>query len=186
MLVGCLSPLAAGAQEGMVAGRFSEYESHEPQLPVRFEYPADWELEESTGAVETYTQVQLYAPAALEGRMRTYIVVRAVPAKAQGGRYATIEEMVHAYRETLLPAFHIESERTVTLNGMPATSLEMTGTLSLPWQSPRATPVPVRGERVFLAANGRFYELAWLTTPEASSRVTEVFARLLKTLSFLE
>jgi hypothetical protein len=117
--------------------------------------------------------------------MRTYVVVRAIPPKAAGGRYDGLAEMIGSYREKLQPGLMVEGERQVTVLGVPATQLELGGSLRLPWRSPEARPVPVRGQRVFLQKDGRLYELGWLATPEAAAEVGAAFNRLLETLALV-
>ena len=65
------------------------YHSRSAELPVQFEYPADWEAEYSRGSTEAYAQVQVYAPSAVESRLRSYLVVRAVPSGSSGGAIQT-------------------------------------------------------------------------------------------------
>ena len=162
---------------------FTLYHSDHAQLPVSFEYPAEWQVEYSSGTAETYAQVQVYGPASLDHRLRTYMVIRAVPPKAQGGRYAGVSEMAAAYQTTLLPGLRVDQDRQEAVLGSPATILDVSGTLNLPWEVSRAPrPVPVKSRRVFLEKNGWLYELSWLTTPEASQQVERAFSHLLKTL----
>lgn len=179
---GVLFLTAAAAQEGMSTSGFAVYSSNQPQLPVRFEYPADWQVEDSRGTTEAYTQVQIYGPASLEGRLRTYMVVRAVPPKAQGGLYAGLDEMVGAYQKTILPTLRIEQERQTVVLGSPARVLDINGTLLLPWKARDPQPVPVKSQRVFMEKNGLFYELSWMATPETSEAVERFFSHLLNTL----
>ena len=180
---GMLFLLTAGLQEGRAERMFSLYRSEHAQLPVSFEYPAEWQVEYSSGTAEAYAQVQMYGPAALDTRLRTYIVVRVVPPKAQGGRYAGVGEMVAAYQTTLLPGLRVDQDRQIVVLDSPATILDISGMLNLPWEVSRAPkPVPVKSQRVFLEKNGWLYELSWLTTPEASQQVERAFSHLLSTL----
>lgn len=178
--------MAAHAQEGRATTAFTIYQSNQPQLPVRFEYPADWEVEHSSGTTEVYSQVQIYAPKSLEDRLRMYMVVRAIPPKAQGGRYAGLPEMIEDYQKTLLPSLRIEQDQQTAVLGSAARQLEISGTLRLPWKSPLAQPVPVKSQRIFLEKNGWLYELGWLATPEISYEVEEAFSHLLQTLTLIE
>ena len=175
--------LVMPSQEGWTTDAFALYQSAKPQLPVTFEYPADWQVEESSGSQEVYAQVQVYGPSSLEPRLRTYLVVRAVPSKTGGGRYASLEEMVGVFRDTLQPGLRIDGTHPVQVAGGPATQLEVSGQLWLPWKSPNAKPVPVKGQRVFLERGGRFYEFAWMGTPEVSGQVRAAFSRLLDTFT---
>ena len=168
--------------EGHATSAFTTYRSHQPQLPVSFEYPTGWDAEMSAGKTEAYTQVQLYAPAAVEQRLRVYLVVRAMPLKASGGRYASLDEAVAAYRETLLRTLHITEERQTTVAGVAARQLAINGTLSLPWMSATAHAVPVVGGRLFFEKDGRVYECAWLGTPELAAQVQTYFDHVLQTL----
>ena len=170
----------------MAEGSFTLYRSHQPQLPVSFEYPADWQVEDSSGTIEAYAQVQIYGPASLEDRLRTYLVVRAIPPKAQGGRYAGLREMVEAYQKTLMPSLRIEQEREALVLETTATVLDISGTLLLPWEAKDPQPVPVKSQRIFLEKNGRLYELSWMATPDVSPRVEAAFSHLLQTLTLLE
>ena len=174
------------ADDPMTAQTFVTYRSDQPRLPVSFEYPADWSVEYSTGAVEAYAQVQIYGPKSLEKRLRTYLVVRAMPQQTQGGHYADVGEMIDQYRKTLPPTLHIDQERQTTVLGEPTPLLEVSGSLLLPWNSQKAQPVPVRSERIFFEKNDRLYELAWMATPEASSTLAAAFSHLLQTLVLLE
>ena len=175
--------LTASLQEGRAESMFTRYQSEQAQLPVSFEYPAEWQVEYSSGAAEAYAQVQMYGPASLDKRLRTYMVVRAVPPKAQGGRYAGVGDMVAAYQTTLLPGLRVDQDRQTVVLDSPATMLDVSGMLNLPWEVSRAPrPVPVKSQRVFLEKNGWLYELSWLTTPEASQQVERAFSHLLSTL----
>ena len=175
--------LGAGAREGLTTDTFTTYRGTSPRLPVAFEYPADWESEESSGTTERYTQVQLYAPAALESRLRVYLVVRAIPAKDAGGRYADVREMAEEYRRHAIPSLRMTEEEQTTVLGAPATRLAVDGTMLLPWNSPKAQPVPVTGQRVFFEQHGVFYELGWMATPETDAAARAAFAHLLDTLT---
>lgn len=179
-------PTAASTQEESATTAVSVYQSTQPQLPIRFEYPTEWEAEESSGTVEVYAQVQVYAPASFENRLRTYMVVRAVPVVTQGGRYGGVDEMVAEYRKTLPPTLGIEQERSATILGLSARQLDLSGTLQLPWWSQQSRAVPVKGQRVFFEKQGRLYEVGWLTTPEVSDEVEGLFAHLLRTLTISE
>jgi hypothetical protein len=66
--------------------------------------------------------------------------------------------------------------------GLPARQVSVSGTLRLPWKSPQALLVPVKGERIFVERNGWLYELGWMATPEASETVEAAFAHVLRTL----
>jgi hypothetical protein len=178
--------LTAEAQEGQVTRTFAVYQGDLLQLPVRFEYPADWQVESSSGSTEIYSQVQIYGPPSLEDRLRTYLVVRAIPPKVHGGRYENLDEMVEGYRKDLLPTLHIEQEQQTIVLGQPARLLDVIGTLRLPWKSPTSELVPVKSQRIFLDKNGWFYELAWMATPEVALTVEEAFSHLLQTFSLSE
>lgn len=183
MIAGGVLLPRAHAQEGGTTGTFSVYQSQQPQLPVSFEYPADWQLEPSTGKVEAYTQVQIYGPASLDHRLRTYLVIRGVAPQSAGGRYAGLNEMVDSYRHTLQQGLQIDQELHVSVLGVPAIEVEVSGTFRLPWESPAAQAVAVKSQRIFLEKNGRLYELAWMATQEAAPEVEQVFSHLLHTLT---
>lgn len=170
----------------MTPSAFALYPPLLPELPVRFEYPADWYPEPSRGTTDAYVQIQLYAPAAFEPRLRTYMVIRAMPPIHQGGRYHNIDELVEEYRNTLLPSLRINVKRHIDLQGAPATVLELTGSLRLPWKSSAAETIPVHSQRIFFERGGRFFELAWMATPEGAPTVQEYFAHLMQTLQFVE
>lgn len=177
--------LAAGRSvEGHPVGMVTQYESVRPELPVSFEYPADWDAEESFGSQEAYAQVQVYAPESLESRLRSYLVIRAVPPEEKGGRYAGLRAMADSYRHALQPGLQIDQEEQTNLLGASAVRFRVSGTLRLPWKSSRAQPVPVRSERIFFEKGGRLYELAWMATPEAADQVRDAFIHLLETLTW--
>lgn len=177
--------ISANAEEGSAMKPVvASYRSAQPLLPISFEYPKEWKVEPSSGTMETYAQVQIYGPATVEHRLRTYLVIRVIPPKAQGGRYAGLNEMVETYRQSALPHLRVEQERHVVALGSPARQFEIVGTLQLPWWSKGSEPVPVKGRRIFFERNGSLYELGWLATPEASPTVEEAFAHLLLTLTF--
>lgn len=168
---------------GGASTTFSVFHSEQETLPVRFEYPADWKVERSTGSTEAYEQVQLYGPSTLDPRLRAYLVVRAVPPAAQGGRYAGLHEMIVSYQQTLLPTLQVEERRAATVAGLPATVLRVSGTMLLPWKSANSQPVPVASERVFVERNGWLFELAWMSTKDAAPAVEPLFVRLVETFT---
>ena len=178
--------LIACASTGMAQHTFTMYRSTQSRLPVSFEYPADWQVEPSSGMMEAYTQVQLYGPASLDARLRTYMVVRVLPPKGQGGRFADAAAMADDYRKTLMPTLHIDQERQTQVLGTPAAMVDVSGTLLLPWKGTHPTPVPVKSQRVFFEKAGRLYELSWMATPEASAVVEQAFTHLLATLRLTE
>ena len=186
MMAGALLLLMGYPREGRTTEAFLPYQNAKPQLPVKFEYPAGWQVEESSGTSEVYSQVQIYGPASLEPRLRTYLVVRAVPPKAEGGRYASLSDMVETFRATLQPGLRIDQEQPIQVSGRPATKLELSGQLWLPWKSPNAKPIAVKSQRIFLERAGRFYEFAWMSTPEVSEQVIAVFSRLLETFTVVQ
>lgn len=184
MLAGSLLMTAGHQAEGdMSIKAFALYRSQQPGLPVSFEYPEGWELEESAGTHEPYAQVQCYGPKTMEDRLRIYLVVRAMPPKAAGGRYADVAEMVQEFQRTKLPTLRVDREGAVSVAGTAATQLDISGSLRLPWKSSKATDIPVKSQRVFFEKDGRLFELAWLGTPEASPVLADAFSRLLQTLS---
>ena len=170
-------------QEGTATGTFAVYHSDQPWLPVSFEYPAGWQVEPSSGTTEAYSQVQIYAPASVENRLRSYLVVRMFPTQDRGGPYASVQEMVDSYRKTLLPTLKIDKEEQIEVQGVPAMCLDVSGTMRLPWNSQKARPIPAKSQRVFLGKSRWLYEIAWTATPEAAPEVEAAFARLLKTLT---
>ena len=182
------TPMCAGAfaREGVAATPFTVFTGNPPDLPLRFEYPTDWEVERSSGASERYTQVQLYGPASLDARLRTYITVRVVPPKLQGGRYADVKEMVDSYRQTLMPTLTIDRQRRTSVLSCEAILLDVSGIIQLPWNSPKAVPVLVKSQRLFFEKNKLFYELSWMATTEAAPSVEPLFAHLLETLALSE
>ena len=186
MMAGGAVLLLGHAQEGHATGTFTRYASSRPQLPVAFEYPADWSVEESSGTYEAYSQVQIYGPESLESRLRTYLVVRSMPPKTDGGRYTSVREMVDAYRQTLQPGLRIAGEQQIAVSGVPAIQLDISGTLRLPWESQEGKLVPVTSQRIFFERQGRFYEAGWMGTPEVSDTVAAVFAHLLQTLTLVQ
>lgn len=183
MMAACLLVGMVGVEAGMTTESFIQYRSTNDSLPVSFEYPRGWDVEESSGTHEIYTQIQIYAPKAVEGRLRTYLIVRAMPTAAEGGRFANAQEAVTQYQQTLMPTMSIARTQDTQLLGREATQVEVTGTLRLPWKSPTAEEVPVIGQRVFFEASGRLYELAWLATPESAEQVSAAFGRLVHTLA---
>lgn len=152
-------------------------------LPLSFEHPADWEVEPSAGTTERYSQVQLYAAKQPGDLMRTYMVIRAIPPKAKGGRYDDREQMISSFKSTLLRSMTIEGEQSEVVAGVAARVLEIGGTLNLPWESVSPTPVPVAGQRVFFERDGWLYQASWLTTPDHADAVRAIFTRLLSTLA---
>ena len=185
MAAGCVL-LAVPSQGETPTNAFAVYQSDQPQLPLRLEYPTGWDVELSSGKMEPYTQVQFYAPASLESRLRIYLVARALPPKAAGGRYADVGELAASYRASLPPTFAINGERATTVLGVSARQVGVAGTLQLPWMSSNAHPVSVVGQRVFCERAGRLYEFAWLATPAAAPQVEAAFMHLLETLAPLE
>ena len=183
MIAGGILLLGWYAGTGSTATTFSVFRSDQANLPVTFEYPSDWQVERSSGSTERYAQVQVYGPSALDDRLRSYLVVRAIPPAAQGGRFAGLEQMIASYEETLLPTLRVAQRRQTKVAGLPATVLEVGGTMLLPWNGANPKPVPVKSERVFLERNGWLFELAWLTTAEAAAAVEPVFARLVETFA---
>ena len=179
--------IALGHVEGgMAIDAFARYQGKTPELPVSFEYPAGWQVEESSGSQEVYRQVQIYGPKSLEDRLRVYLVVRAVPPKAVGGRYEGLEDMVRQYRVTLMSSLHVDAQGAIRLLGSSVPQLEVSGTLPRSWWSVDPEQIPVKGQRVFLEQDGRFYELGWMATAEASGPVAEAFRRLLQTLTLAQ
>ncbi len=185
--VGCLTALVLitglPVREGQATDTFATYRNHHSSLPVSFEYPAGWEVEPSEGKTEAYAQVQVYAPIAFEPRLRVYLVVRAMPTAASGGRYASVDAAAAAYRETLLPSLRIDEVQETMALGVAARQVAISGTLRLPWMSAVAQPVPVTGRRLFFEKDGRLYECAWLSTPDVAARVQAFFEHLLQTLT---
>lgn len=167
----------------MASSGFAVFRSDRPQLPLQFEYPADWQLEPSSGSIERYTQVQLYGPKALEPRLRSYIVVRAIPPKTEGGRYADLSDAVRQYEDTLLPTLRITQRRQTTVLGANGQLLDVQGAMRLPWESRNAELVPTQSQRLFFAHDGLLYEIAWTATPEAAPAVQAAFEHLLGTLA---
>lgn len=173
------------AEQNMSSGMFSLYQSSQPNLPVSFEYPSEWRTEFSKGATENYSQVQIYAPDALDKRLRTYIVVRIMPPKDQGGRYASIAEAVEEYRKTLMSSWRIVEEQRIEVSGVSAYKMDINGTLRLPWRSPKAQDVPIRSQRIFFEKDGRLYELSWLATSETAPQLEDAFSHLIQTLEIV-
>lgn len=176
---------AAGGQSTTMDA-FATYSSPTPQLPVRFEYPAGWQPEESAGSHERYTQVQVHAPESFESRLRVYLVIRVIPPKAEGGRYEDLDEMIESYRATMQAGLHVDEEREVQVLGLAATQLDISGTFRLlSRETPGERAVPVKSQRVFFEQDGRLYELAWMATPEVSDQVAAAFTHLLQTFSLV-
>jgi len=173
-------------EEGHTAEMVAVYRSSRPELPVAFEYPAAWQVEESSGTHEAYAQVQVYGPESLEPRLRAYLVVRRMPSKAEGGRYASLGEMIESYRATMQSGLRIDGERGVDVWGHPATQLDVSGIFQLPLDAPGERSAPVKSQRVFVEQDGQFYELAWMATPEVADQVSAAFSRLLQTLTLVQ
>lgn len=178
--------LIGQVQEGQATESFAQYRSTAPQLPVAFEYPSTWQVEESSGTHEAYAQVQIYAPASLEPRLRTYLVVRSIPPKAEGGRYASLNEMVDSYRATLQSGLRVDAQREVQIMSQSATQLEVSGVFRLPWESRGERSVPVKSQRVFFESNGRLYECGWMGTPEVAAQTAAAFVHLIQTFNRLQ
>ncbi|MBI2105123.1 MAG: hypothetical protein HYT90_06085 [Candidatus Omnitrophica bacterium] len=176
----------AGSQPATM-DEFVTFSSATPQLPVRFEYPAGWQPEESAGSHERYAQVQVFGPASLEPRLRTYLVVRRVPPRAEGGRYGSLDEMVESYRATMQSGLHVDADRPVQVLGRTGRQLDISGDFRLSWETPgEIKSVPVKSQRIFVEQDGQFYELAWMATPEVADQVAAVFSRLLQTLTLVQ
>ena len=184
MIAAFAGACAAGVHLSMAA-TFQTYQGPASQLPVRFEYPAEWTAEPSSGTTEAYHQVQLFAPPAA-GRLHPYISVRAMPLKAQGGRFATVEELVASHAATLLPTLRIDGRRRASAAGTPAEVVDGSGALWLPWKSTHPKEVPVACQWMFFGAGGRLFELSWMATPETAAGVRAAFDHLLSSLTLLE
>lgn len=185
MIAAAAAACAAGAQLSMAA-TFQTYQSPTPQLPVRFEYPAGWTAELSRGTTEAYHQVQLFSPPAAAGRLHPYISVRAMPLTDQGGRFATVDELIASHATTLLPTLRIDGRRRASVVGATAEVVDGSGALWLPWKAAHPKEVPVICQWMFFGAGGRLYELSWIATPETAAGVLAAFDHLLSTLTLVE
>ena len=174
---------AAGEVPSMPMQRFT---GSPPAAGMTFEYPYEWFAEVSSGAQEPYWQVQVYGPRTLEPRMRTYLVVRRLPAAADGGRHIDVPALEADFERTAMPGMTVASRTAARVAGQDARRLAVRGSLRLPWRAPDAQAIPVEGERLFFAAGRHLYEVGWLATPEASAAVSGAFAHLLATLRLHE
>ena len=163
---------------------FARYSGHPPLLAVSFDYPEGWRPIESSGSTESYAQVQVLAPLALGEKPRTYLVVRAMPLKSSGGRYATVQEAVAAHEASLLPHLHIERRADVQRYGVTVTMLDVAGAMQMPFERHTPAPVPVKGQRLFFEKDARVYEVGWLAVTAAADQAAAAFAHLLDTLTF--
>lgn len=182
MITGALLCVAAGAVSVMAESPYVAYRSQTPTLPVAFEYPAGWTAERSRGSAEAYDQVQLFAPEPAPAHVRSYIAVRAMPAKAQGGRYADAADMIASYRQTQMPMLAVTGESTIMVLGVPAVQLEIRGQMALPWKAAHPEMVSMQGQRVFFEKDGRLYELSWMAPEESASPTAAAFGHVVRTL----
>ena len=170
----------------MAQSDHARYHSTIPFWPVTFEYPADWQAEQSRGSQERYDQVQLFAPGSADARAHAYIAVRVMPRKNEGGRYASIEEMAAAYRQTQMPTLSTSEASQVTVLGVPALRMEVSGQMALPWKAAHPELIPMQGQRVFFEKDGRLFELSWMAPEESAPATAAAFGHVLSTLAPVE
>ena len=155
-------------------------------LPVQFDYPAVWLLQEERGTVEPYRQVRVRGQRNADDTYTCFMAVRISPVKSQGGRYHDTLERVRALRELSISGQTTVSDHPLRVAGLPAT--EVRATLEIPAQHKpelKAIAIPVKTTTIVLQHGTNLYELQYSCDAREYDRYANAFRRLVRSFRLL-
>lgn len=166
-------------------GYYAAFTSTNPRLRFAFHYPSDWQVREFDE--EGYGEVFILGPRDRENTYNLALVVSVTPGKAQGGRFATLEEMVanRLSRSQRLTEFEVLSRVKGELASAEAVELMISHKMPLPLAGNRQE-VPLLERWIIAARKGWFYELIYRVTAEDYYTYLDAFQTLVRTFEFLD
>ena len=158
------------------------YTSADPELPVAFQYPSGWRIDEERGAVDVYHQVRLRGPRNQEDTYTAYLLVRSTPLHERDAAEG-VRGFMTRYTSHLPEGAAIDSRAAQQLAGLTAEDLMVSYTippLHRAGRAPRA--IPVRTRTLVAAKDGRLYEFVYSADARAYTDSAGAFERVSRTL----
>jgi len=176
-------------QRGLVIAReiryYAAFTSTNPRLRFAFHYPSDWQVREFDE--EGYDEVLILGPRDRENTCNLALLVSVTPGKAQGGRFATLEEMVvnRLNRSQRLTEFKVLSRVKGELASAEAVELMVSYNVPLLRTGTRQE-IPLMERWIVAARKGWFYELIYRVTAEDYYTYLDAFRTLVRTFEFVD
>ena len=178
MIPTLLAATAVAAEEAS----FVTYRSHDPALPITFDYPADWKVMSRPSGGQA-PGLQVIAPPSPRIHGLIILTVSVQPLKAAGGQYASAKELVEFYKSHMPPS---SEPGEATVLGVTAVKLSMRSQARSPSRTIPSELVPKKGERVIFEKDDQLYELTWTAPDEAVPQAAAAFEHLLRTLALID
>jgi len=164
---------------------YTAFASTNPHLRFAFHYPSDWQVREVDE--EGYGEVFILGPRDRENTYNLALLVSVTPGKAQGGRFATLEEMVanRLSRSQRLTEFEVLSRVKGELASAEAVELMVSHKMPLLLAGNRQE-IPLMERWIIAARKGWFYELIYRVTAEDYYTYLDAFQTLVRTFEFVD
>ena len=170
----------------MAAGEsttYSMYTGNDATFPIRFEAPDGWKATEESGTVDSYRAIRLLGPRNAEDTYTSAITIRQSPVKAQGGKFASGEELMEHALAHQLSGSTTEARTVTTVAETPAIDVTVAYTVP-PLRLPKLTPlpIPVKTRTLVLVKGSYVYEVIYTADAREYSRHASVFERVARSL----
>ena len=163
----------------------SEFHSAVPALPLSFEYPKDWKLEEEQGSVEKYHSVRLMGPRNPAGTYTSTISIAGSPVSKEGGKFAGLADIVKNYKEHQIPGSRVEEEKVTVVGGQGAVDLTVSSVIPpMLHKGLKPVKISVRTRTLFTQKGSTLYRITYSSDRRIYTRHLKKFDRLLETLQF--
>jgi len=166
-------------------GYYAAFTTTNPRLRFAFHYPSDWQAREFDE--EGYDEVLILGPRDRENTYNLALLVSVTPGKAQGGRFATLEEMVvnRLNRSQRLTGFKVLSRVKGELASAEAVEVMVSYNMPL-LRAGNRQEIPLMERWIIAARKGWFYELIYRVTAEDYYTYLDAFQTLVRTFDFLD
>ncbi|MFH1692229.1 MAG: hypothetical protein ABIC68_06690 [Candidatus Omnitrophota bacterium] len=154
---------------------------------LSFEYPYGWQIRESKGRAEKYSQVHVFGPPEKTTGFRPSITVTAYPKQKSAGEFASSSDFSELYlaRAKKLRGYKLESDKIVHLpSKLLSRDISMSYFLMLPLYKSNAKEVLMRSHVLFFERGSKIYVLGYKNAASCYATGNSAFTRVIKTLGF--
>lgn len=182
ILIGKLFTNIAG--ESMME-KFINYTPESKELNFTFMYPKSWDISETRGTHEDYSEVIMLGRSNAEKTTRASIALAEYPIRSLRG-YSGLESYCDDYisKRTAFRNFKLIDRSHKDLYGKNVIHLQFEYMLRLPLYSAKARDVSVKSDVIIFERDGKLYNFAYENDGRKFTRCLPIFEKILKSLRF--
>lgn len=179
------SRAAVSGSTALSGGGYSVFAGSTAALPLRFEYPSDWRIEQEAGRIDRYAQVLVEGPRNSAGTLNPMLIVRTAPRASAGGKYRDAQHLMNDFLSHVYMPPKILLSRPYELSGASGYETEYTHTVP-PLRKPglKGRAIDMRTRHLFLEKDDLLIEVVLFADRAGFTACEPALERLLSSFDF--